>query len=357
MSAVEHADAISALRALADDTRLLVARLLVEGSFNVGEIQEVLGLGQSTASHHLKVLTDAGLLSCRREGRLAWYGWHPELSGAHAALHAFVKSHARPLGLDEHRRLQRVWDARVERTRTFFDQPASLGEVPATAKGPAPAVDVIDAMLARLPKCTFAVDLGTGTGRLLEPLRLRAKRVVGIDQSPRMLAAASKIASDRGWSNVELRLGALEHLPLADGEADAAVAHQVLHHVARPETVLVEAHRTLRAGGLLVIADYLPHEREWMRDEYADLWLGFDPEAIGHLLEEAGYTDIAIQSHPGTDDVLGMFVASGRRGPQGPALAQRDPEERRRRAPRTQTMRPASDRPRRRRTAAQGDKQ
>ncbi len=352
---MENADAITALRALADQTRIQVARLLVEGAFNVGEIQEVLGLGQSTVSHHLKVLSDAGLLQCRREGRLAWYGWHPELSPAQQSLRAFVTSHAHALGDAERQRLRSVFDARVERTRSFFDGGGGFGDVPATTRAPAPAADVIAEILARMPACAVAADLGTGSGRMLGSLRERARRVIGIDQSPRMLSLAGKAAADKGWHDVELRLGALEHLPLADGEVDAAVAHQVLHHVARPESVVVEAHRTLRAGGMLLIADYLPHDREWMRDEFADLWFGFAPEDVGRMLEAAGFVEVVVESHAGSGDELGMFVASGRRGPGGAALASREKPGRLRRAPRKTPMRDASERIRRRRTAAQGE--
>lgn len=357
---MDNADAIAALRALADATRLQVARLLVEGAFNVGEIQDVLALGQSTVSHHLKVLAEAGLLACRREGRLAWYGWHAELTPAQASLQQFVKSHARALDNAARHRLKRIFDLRVERTKRFFDGATDpFGEGPAGARPPAPAVDVIAAMVARLsPSCAVAVDLGTGSGRLLGALRDRARKVIGVDQSARMLAQAQRHAAECGWHDVELRLGALEHLPLADGEADAAVAHQVLHHVARPEAALVEAHRALRSGGLVVVADYLPHDRERMRDDFADLWLGFDPEAIARLLEQAGFTDVLVESFAGTGELLGMFVAAGRRGPGGPALAKPDENNGsrpRRAAPKT-TMRGASDRTRRRRTAALGDK-
>ena len=347
---MESLEAISALRALADTTRLQVARLLVEGPFSVSEIQDVLGLGQSTVSHHLKVLADAGLLACRREGRLAWYGWEGALSPAGASLKQFVQLHARTIDAPARRRLGRVFDARGEGTRRFFDGAIDPSTTPpASVKAPAPAVDVVARMMALLPKSNVAIDLGTGVGRLLGPLRERAKRVLGVDQSPRMLDGAARLVSQERWPNVELRLGALEHLPVADGEADLAIAHQVLHHLAQPEKALAEAHRALRAGGGLVVADYLPHEREWMRDEYADLWLGFAPAHVTRLLEEAGFAQVGVESRPGKGDELGMFVAHARRGPDGPALVHRSSKEgpRPRRAGR-QAMPQASERTRRR---------
>ncbi|MFM2151960.1 MAG: hypothetical protein RL199_395 [Pseudomonadota bacterium] len=351
---METADAIPALRALADATRLQVLRLLAEGPFNVGEMQEVLDLGQSTLSHHLKVLTEAGLLECRREGRLSWYAWLDELPPAEAALRSFVLAHARELPDASRARLGRVFDARGERTRRYFEAP-SFGTASTIQRTPAPAVDVLGTMLGRLPADGLVVDLGTGAGRLLAKLRQRARRVIGVDQSPGMLAEAHRRVREEDWRDVELRLGTLEHLPLADAEADAAVAHQVLHHVARPESVVLEAHRVLRPGGTLVIADYLPHEREQMRDEYADLWLGFAPELLVRWFEEAGFEEVRAEMFLPEGDELGMAVVSGKRGPATPALASRGASARPVRPERKPSMRPASDRPRRRRPAAHGE--
>ncbi len=349
---MESADAIAGLRALADQTRLQVARLLAEGAFNVGEIQSVLDLGQSTVSHHLKVLTEAGLVSCRREGRLSWYAWEGSLTPAQSALQLFVQSHAEPLPDEARARLRAVFEARVERTRRFFDAAETFGEAPASRKAPAPAVDVVPHLIRMLPKATLTIDLGAGPGRLLGALRERSSRVVAVDQSPRMLAAAQRLAAEKGWNEVEVRLGTLEHLPFADGEADVAVAHQVLHHLARPEAALSEAHRVLRAGGRAVVADYLPHDREWMRDDYADLWLGFEPALMERLLESAGFVEVAVERFEADGELLGMFIATGRRGPGGPALEQREKKGRARHTARKSPMRGASDRTRRRRTAA-----
>ncbi len=316
---MESEEAIPALRALADQTRLQVARLLVEGPLSVGEIQEVLGLGQSTVSHHLKVLSDAGLCGCRREGRVAWYGWESQLSPARAALKRFVQHHVRALDREAARQLKRVFEARTEHTRRFFNgDPQGAGAPPASVKPPAPAVDVVARMMAAAPQAEVALDLGCGLGRLIGPLRARAPRVVGVDQSPRMLDGARQHAFERGWHDVDFRLGSLEHLPIADREAGLAVAHQVLHHVARPEQALAEAHRALTDGGVLVVADYLPHDREWMREEYADVWLGFDPAFVERLFADAGFVDVRLERRAGRGDQLGMFVAAGRRSEAQP---------------------------------------
>jgi ArsR family transcriptional regulator len=342
-------DPVLALRALADSTRLGVARLLLEGAFNVGELQEVLEIGQSTVSHHLKVLADAGLLSCRREGRVAWYQWEDTLSPALESLRQFVKQHAPGLKDEARQRLHQVFEARAERTRRYFDVPTA--EALASERSSVVGVDVTDPLVAAVPAGATVVDLGTGAGRLLGPLKARAAHVIGIDASSRMLERAAKAARERGWEGVDLRLGTIEHLPLRDREVDAAVAHLVLHHAAQPETALSEAFRTLKPGGVLVVGDFLPHDQEWMRDELADQWLGFEPESVARMVRDVGFRNVKIDRHRGRANELGMFVLSAER----PSEAVQKVPARSSGARETSTTRTASQSPRSRsRSAARG---
>jgi ArsR family transcriptional regulator len=306
---------LPALRALADGTRLELARLLLEGPFNVGEVQEILELGQSTASHHLKILVDGGLLATRREGRLAYYQWASSLPPPLEALRAFVRDYAPALQGDARRRLHQVYETRADRSRRFFEGPGVevLAHGQASERAGSLSADVIGPIVEQIPRGSIVADLGTGAGRLLGSLRSHASRVIGVDASPRMLERAGKLARDSGWEDVELRLGTLEHLPLRDGEADVAIAHQVIHHAAQPAIALAEARRALKPGGHLIVGDFLPHDREWMREELADQWLGFDPKTFTALLEAAGFEEIQLSRHEGRGDELGMFVASGRR--------------------------------------------
>jgi len=302
--------AVASLRALADPTRLAMARLLAEGAFSVGEVQTVLRVGQSTASRHLRILADAGLVGCRREGRLAFYHWRDTLPAAQEALRGFVRAHAAALDADARRRLHGVFEQRTERSRRFFDGPAA-GSL-ASEKAAFAAGDAADEMLAWLPPLRTAADLGTGAGRQLARLRSVARRVVGVDASPRMLEGAAALVAREGWRDVELRLGALEHLPLRDGEIDGAFAHLVLHHAARPEAALAEALRALGPGGVLVVGEYLPHHEEWMREELADQWLGFEPAAIVRTMCAAGFLLAGWTSAGGAGP--DMFVAAALKG-------------------------------------------
>lgn len=308
-----------ALRALADPTRLALARLLVEGAFNVGEVQEVLGLGQSVASRHLKLLSDAGLVSSRKDGRLVFYQWRADLPEGHRMLRRYVEEHAPALADDASERLQRVFGERSERSTRFFAQPETAALVSAEERQAFVGVDVLSQVHDALPAGGTVVDLGAGVGRLFGTLRKGGRNVIAVDASPSMLEAAGKHVAKQRWTDVELRLGTLEHLPLADREASSAVAHQVLHHVARPEQALAEACRVLDDGGVFVWADYLPHEQEWMRDERADQWLGFDPQEVARMLEAAGFENVSIRQTPSETNALGMFVARAVRSASAPA--------------------------------------
>jgi len=158
-------------------------------------------------------------------------------------------------------------------------------------------------ILARLGRSAAVADLGCGAGELLLPLAKRARQVIGIDSSPAMLDQA-QLALDAAGSGaqraarrVELRLGTLEHLPLADAEVPAALLNLVLHHIADPPHALHEARRALIAGGTLVVCDLAHHGEEWMRDRYGDLWLGFSPAELERMLAQAGFHSIEVERY------------------------------------------------------------
>ena len=124
------------------------------------------------------------------------------------------------------------------------------------------------------------LDVGTGTGFIAAGLAPRARRVIGIDNSPAMLEVARDNHGKLGIDNVELREGDLSRLPLDDGSVDAAVANMVLHHAEDPAGMLAEMARVVRPGGWVAISDAIEHPYEWMRTEQADIWLGFTPEQV-----------------------------------------------------------------------------
>ncbi len=176
--------------------------------------------------------------------------------------------------------------------------------------------EVEQALLASLPPGPLGdvVDLGTGTGRMLELVAGRASRLVGIDRSREMLALArTKLerANARGW---QVRHGDVHALPLADESFDVALMHQVLHFLKDPEEALAEAARILRRGGLLIVVDFARHEVEGLRDEHAHIWLGFADQEVATWLRRAGLTCRSIDHLAG--DPLTVTLWSAERGPE-----------------------------------------
>ena len=167
--------------------------------------------------------------------------------------------------------------------------------------------DLEGTILSLLPEGGPVADLGCGPGELLDALSAKAQRLIGVDASPAMLEIARKKPRLAGAS---LRVGELEHLPLADGEARAAVMSLTLHHLSDPRAALAEAGRVVAPGGVLVVADYLKHENELMRERFGDRWLGFSSQEVSSWLDRAGFTVERIEEKPVKLGLrLGFYVA------------------------------------------------
>jgi len=313
--------ATSIYKALADESRLRILRVLLTGRFSVNELVAILAMGQSRVSRHLKLLLEAGLVEVRREGTWAYYeavvGADDALLGAQLSL---LRHHAGQLPgteEDEPGRLECL-DSRRRRSRDFHDRIAPqwsrmrkelLGDGEVTSR-----------LLAALEGAEVIADLGCGAGELLPELARGARRVIGVDSSPSMLDQARQRvhadASIEGSGAVELRLGALEHLPLADGEADAAVLNMVLHHLADPPSVLREVRRALAPDGRLVVCDLASHDQEWMREAYGDQWLGFGAGELRGFLGKAGLEIVEVTHYKDTPGG-GVQIAVARTTGQG----------------------------------------
>jgi ArsR family transcriptional regulator len=277
-------------KGLAHEARLRILRILDHGPFTVNEMVEILRVGQSGVSHHLKVLSEAGLIEGDRHGTHVFYSLRRPAGKertADRALPWLVAELARegdPDGAAVAACLQR----RAERTRSFFRERAGEWEgLRDRIMGP---LDYLDRLAEAIDGCPTVVDLGTGTGTLLRHLGPRVREAIGVDASAEMLEMARGNVGRWGLSNVDLRLGALEHLPLGDGEADGAVANMVLHHLDHPSRGLAEIRRVLRPGGSLVVAELAPHEQEAYRELLGDHWLGLEPERLRAWVSEAGFT-------------------------------------------------------------------
>ncbi len=280
-------------KALADETRVRLLNILMHHEMSVNEIVALMDMGQSRISRHLKVLTDSGLLECRRDGAWAFYS-----AVGNDDAGRFSDS-IRPLFMSEQQLADDLETAshlvteRSIKSRNFFNSIASewnylkqkvLGDF-----------DLNQAILDCVDTCQFAVDLGCGTGELLAGLRKKAGFAVGIDSSRKMLAQAEKLFSNNN-ENIELRLGELEHLPVGNNEADFAVISMVMHHLANPEKVAMEVARILKSGGIFIIADFEKHTNEEMRKKYGDRWLGFSKDEIRTILSHSGFEEQKIKT-------------------------------------------------------------
>ncbi|MBR3664340.1 MAG: metalloregulator ArsR/SmtB family transcription factor [Desulfovibrio sp.] len=277
-------------KALADSTRLRLVHLLLRYEFSVNELVQILGMGQSRISRHLKILTEAGLLSSRRDGLWIFYTV-PREGHCHdflAAIAPFwvVTEEMRADGL----RALHVLDERNARSRHFFDAIAEkwddlnreiLGDV-----------DLQEAICESVPdNCKTAADLGCGTGSVLTALVQRVPMVIGVDNSQRMLEFCAKRFqnADQVSGRLSLRIGELTHLPFRDRELDFACINLVLHHLSDPVAALRETRRCLEPGGILFLSDFAQHNDEMMRERYGDLRLGFSREELCIWLERTGF--------------------------------------------------------------------
>ena len=300
-------------KALADETRLRLMRLLARGPLNVNEILGILRMGQSRVSRHLRILAEAGLVTSRREGTWIYYertadGGSPLVSDTLSLL----DEHERGLPHYEAdvQRLETAVERRREQTRSFFD---SLSPGDELRHGSLDGTYYRRVALSVLPpKSGTIVDLGTGSGLMLPALLERAGRVIAVDSSTTMLDLARKSAGAEAH-RCDFRLGDLEHLPVADGEADAVLACMVLHHVSAPPQALKEAGRALASGGELAVIDLARHTDESLRDQLADLWLGFQPDQMRRWLEAAGFEVIEAGTAAPDSEAIQLITFRGKK--------------------------------------------
>lgn len=287
-------------KALADETRLRLTALLRAHELNVGELVAVLGMGQPRISRHLKILFDAGLVECRREGLWAFYSVAAKGPGrrfldCQAAL--LDEAGAAPLGLvcaADKKRAEACVRERAKATQRFFDSVA--GEWQMLSREVLGDFDLADELASRLHPGMLVADLGCGPGELLLRLAEGARQAIGVDSSPRMLELAEKRLAGR--DNVSLRLGDLTHLPLREDEIQAATLSLVLHHLSDPVAALAEAKRALCPAGVLLVAEFDRHDNDAMRVKYGDPRLGVDRETLENWLRQAGFAPRRISEHP-----------------------------------------------------------
>ena len=279
---------LGVIKALADPTRLRLVGLLDHGEFTVQELVSILKMGQSRISRHLKILVEAGICSVERQGTWSYFRMNGGDDFFHALRPEILERISSVAGYREDQAgLARILDERRRKSRQFFDQHARQWDKMASEL--IPVEQYSSSILKELDSGHIVVDVGVGTGRLLKELSSSSSHVIGVDHSSPMLdEARARVAEDQ-LDNVELRLGELTHLPVADGVANCAILNMVLHHAANPQDALAELNRVLEPGGQLIIADLVRHDMEWFHEQMADQWMGFEKKELDRWLDAAGY--------------------------------------------------------------------
>ncbi len=276
---------LSGLRACAEPTRLRILALVARGTFCVMEFTEILGQSQPRLSRHLRLLGEAGLLERTREGANVWFALPAEDtedgSLARAILDRLPDDDA-VLAADR-RQAARVLAERARiATESFQKRGAEWDEMHALEL---PASDVEAAILDMLPpQMGKLLDIGTGTGQMLELLAPRISSGIGLDASRAMLALARARLSRPGLTHCTVRLGDMYRLPMPDSVFDHVVMQMVLHYAEDPKAALAEAIRVLRPGGRLVIVDLASHDNDDCLNRLAHRWPGFTNDRIAELL-------------------------------------------------------------------------
>ena len=293
---------VSMLRAAGDSTRLRLLLLLLRAELTVSELTEIIGQSQPRVSRHLKLLCEAGLLERFKEG--AWVFYRAVDRGDAARLArvvAGIADDAHPALLaDDARRLAYVRDERAKTAAAYFKSNAPQWERIRSLHVPEQDVETAIVQLLGSERLGDVLDAGTGTGRMLELLAPHFGRGIGIDDSPEMLAIARERLARGGAANWQVRRGDVYRLPFPDGDLksgfDAVIFHQVLHFLDDPQAALREAARVAKPGGRILIADFAPHQLEFLREEHAHRRLGFSEREVQSWFKSAGLKLVASES-------------------------------------------------------------
>lgn len=274
---------IEQLKAVAEPTRLRIVVALESCELTVSEICTVLGQTQPRVSRHLRLLTEAGLLQRHAEGTSAYFGLRSDADGRDllSALSPMIDLSTPVLQRDQDR-LEAVRSGRADRAAEYFAQVAQ--EWDELREMHAPTTEVEEAMLAAVstPHVESVLDIGTGTGRILELFADRTRRGLGIDLSRQMLGVARARLDDDRLSHCAVRHGDIYDLDVDGGSQSVVVLHHVLHFLSDPASALAMAGRVLSPGGTLLIVDFASHDLERLRTNHAHSHLGFaDHEVVG----------------------------------------------------------------------------
>lgn len=314
-------DVLNGLKATAETTRLRLLALFTKAELTVSEVTQILRQSQPRVSRHLKLMCEAGLIERIKEGSWVFYRL-----AENSAARAIAQKLSELLPWDDAvlkrdlERLESVRKAREANAQEYFAANATEWDRIRTLHIPEEQVEGALLDFVGSSHVPAYLDLGTGTGRILELVAPRAERAVGIDLNAEMLALARARVEKASLRHVQVRRGDLFQLPYADHSFDLITVHQVLHYLEDPSAAVAEAARVLKPGGKLVIADFAPHTLEFLREDHQHRRLGFADKEVGQWCKAAGLSLAATRALPprgqsGLTVVLWLAVA--------PAIPQR----------------------------------
>ena len=283
-------------QALADPTRLRIVALLRAMELSVGELAQVLGQSQPRVSRHLKILADANVLERRKEGSWVFLTLADakRVDPLFALLDEWADAATQALFNSDSARTESIRTERADAAGRYFAGHAEVwDQIRSLHVAESEVERAIDAALACRPLGRL-VDIGTGTGRMIELFGPRAQQAIGIDRSSEMLRLA-RVKLEAAGIQSSLRQGDMYSLPLADQSADSIIIHQVLHYAHSPQAAIVEAARVLAPGGTLLVVDFAAHEREELRERDAHIRLGFEDEVMAGWFASAGLAIDSVQ--------------------------------------------------------------
>ena len=283
---------VRTLKALADPLRLRILAAVAEEELTVGEVQEVVESVQSSVSRNLAILREAGFIQDRKEGTSVYFSARqPMLEPAREVFRSLQSRLADvPEVKRDQVRLAETKRRRLQRSRSYFESVAGDWERIRRSYFDDRVTSL--AIEKLLPSNLTVADIGCGTGSLTFELARFAGKVIGVDLSNEMLRRARALAKERAIRNVEFRQGDIFKLPLDSAGIDAVFCVMVMHFLPDPQSAIAELCRITRPGGSVILVDLVQHKQQWMREQMAHQWLGFDRRAIEGWFREAGAESI-----------------------------------------------------------------
>lgn len=294
---------LSFSKAIADQSRLNILAILEQESFGVLELCQILSLKQPALTHHLKLLTDAGLLTRRREGNSIFYSRNHQVNSDLTQLQAvyFDAINSVELTPEINKRIRQIQHDRARRSEEFFQQHHERFSVNQELVAPVSAYET--QLMDQLTECHGTVDgsdkpvleIGPGDGQFLPSLAKIFDKVYALDNSSTMLTSAENHCEKLGIKDIQFILGDTQSEQLEKSSFSLVVMNMVLHHNASPVQLLEDIYKMLTPGASLFLSELSSHQQDWVREACGDLWLGFQPEELTRMASAVGYQEGASQ--------------------------------------------------------------